>query len=66
MEYHEIMVPTVDTTKIAYTIQYLLEIKKPSLLTGFSGVGKSIVIQNLLIELKLNNQTDNVILNFSA
>jgi len=42
-------VPTIDTTKYAYIWEILLDIQKPILITGESGVGKSVIAQNLLI-----------------
>ena len=46
--YFDLMVPTTDTTKYSFIIETLLSIEKPLFFTGNSGVGKSVVIANLL------------------
>ncbi len=46
--YFDLMVPTTDTTKYAFIMETLLAIERPLFFTGNSGVGKSVVIANLL------------------
>jgi dynein heavy chain len=46
--YFELLVPTVDTYRNAYCLELLLSKEKPAFFTGFTGVGKSVVIQNTL------------------
>lgn len=46
--YFDLMVPTTDTYKHAYCLELLLSIEKPIFFTGNSGVGKSVIIGNLL------------------
>lgn len=46
LSYFDLMVPTQDTTKYAYSLEALLLIEKPIFFTGSSGVGKSAVIAN--------------------
>ncbi len=58
--------PTVDTTKYSYVLETLLDIQKPALFTGDTGVGKSVIIQNLLYRLKEEKNTNSVFFNFSA
>jgi dynein heavy chain len=64
--YFSLMVPTTDTTKFSYIMQLLLEVQKPIMLTGHTGVGKSIVTQTLLYSLKEELSISTVYLNFSA
>lgn len=45
------LVPTVDTYRNSYCLEILLEKEKPSLFTGVTGVGKSVIIQNLLTKI---------------
>jgi dynein heavy chain len=60
------MVPTTDTVKFSHSFQELLQMQKPILITGNTGVGKSIVVQNLLVELKSRLNINSVMVNFSA
>ena len=46
--FFDLMVPTTDTYKHSYYLELLLSIEKPIFFTGNSGVGKSVVISNLL------------------
>jgi len=46
--YFELLVPTTDTYRHAYCLELLLSREKPAFFTGFTGVGKSVVIQNTL------------------
>lgn len=58
--------PTVDTTKYSVVLESLLDIQKPALFTGDTGVGKSVIIQNLLYRMKDEKNTNPVFFNFSA
>ena len=42
------VVPTIDTYRNAYCLEMLLEKEKPTMFTGVTGVGKSVIILNLL------------------
>lgn len=46
--FFSLLVPTVDTVRNATCLDYLLDKEKPSLFTGITGVGKSVIILNLL------------------
>jgi|TARA_B110000285_G_scaffold101439_1_gene115432 dynein heavy chain len=46
--YFDLMVPTTDTTKYAFSLDLLIALDKPVFFTGNSGVGKSAVISNKL------------------
>jgi len=59
------LVPSIDTTKYSFILQELLRIQKPSIFTGGTGVGKSVIIQNLLYNLKEKGYSS-IFLNFSA
>lgn len=60
------MVPTVDTIKYAYLLEKLLINNNPVLLTGNTGVGKSVIAQDVLIKVGRAKKFVNVTLNFSA
>jgi len=46
--FFSMLVPTVDTLRYAYLLERSLEVAKPMLFTGHSGVGKSVVIADLI------------------
>lgn len=60
------LVPTIDTTKYSYILERLLSIEKQALFTGYTGVGKSVIIQNLLFKLKEEQNVNPIMMNFSA
>jgi dynein heavy chain len=64
--YFELLVPTVDTYRHSYCLELLLENEKPAFFTGSTGVGKSVIIQNLLTYLQDEKDFVPIILNFSA
>jgi dynein heavy chain, axonemal len=64
-EYHDIMVPTIDTLKYTEILELLLEAKKPILVTGDSGVGKTSLIVPFLFS-KRESNVITIFLNFSA
>jgi dynein heavy chain len=64
--YFTMLVPTIDTTKYSFILEKLLDIDKACLFTGATGVGKSVIVQNLLYALKDTKQVSSIFLNFSA
>jgi len=46
--YFEMFVPSVDTVRYSYCMELLLKVKKPIFMTGVTGTGKTMMIQNLL------------------
>ncbi len=58
--------PTIDTIKYSTIIELMIDIEKPVILTGESGVGKSVLVGNLLAELKERKGVSTIFLNFSA
>lgn len=63
--YFNILVPTPDTTKFEYLADILVRGKKNLLLSGETGVGKSVIIQKYLMSLD-STQFVFSSLNFSA
>lgn len=51
-QFFDLLVPTIDTIKYCNIIEQMLDIEKPLILTGESGVGKSVLVSNLLTDLK--------------
>ena len=73
LPYSQIMVPTVDTRRFSFVITSLIRVMKPIFLTGLTGTGKTVVIQNLLKSLEPMPYEDpngmgvlSVLINFSA
>lgn len=66
LTYFSLLVPTVDTVRNSYCLDILLEKEKPTLFTGVSGVGKSVIILNLLNSIQESKSINPVFLNFSA
>lgn len=46
--FFNILVPTLDTTRFSYVIEYLLNRKKHVYVTGASGIGKSVIVSGKL------------------
>lgn len=59
------MVPTIDTLKYKHIFELLLEIRKPILVTGDSGVGKTSLAAPFLAS-KRDSNVSTILLNFSA
>jgi dynein heavy chain len=49
--YFEMFVPSVDTVRYSYVTEQLFSANKPVFMTGLTGTGKTVMIQNLLIKL---------------
>ncbi|KAI9203256.1 dynein heavy chain and region D6 of dynein motor-domain-containing protein [Polychytrium aggregatum] len=64
--YFQMIVPTTDTVKYAYLLEALLSSGYPTLFTGSTGVGKSIIVQDLLNRCSKKYGYVSVTLNFSA
>ena len=47
-QFVDLLVPTIDTVKYSYVIELMIDIEKPCILTGESGVGKSVLVKGLL------------------
>ena len=47
-QFFDLLVPTIDTIKYSYISEIMLSIEKPVIITGESGVGKSVLVKNLL------------------
>ena len=66
LPYFQMLVPTIDTMRFSALLELLLEQQKPSFFTGMTGVGKSVVIMNLLAKLQTTRDLNPINLNFSA
>eukprot|EP01060_Flectonema_neradi_P004124 TRINITY_DN12705_c0_g1_i2.p1 TRINITY_DN12705_c0_g1~~TRINITY_DN12705_c0_g1_i2.p1 ORF type:complete len:4231 (+),score=761.72 TRINITY_DN12705_c0_g1_i2:111-12803(+) len=64
--YFDILVPTVDTYRYSFLLKTLLRVKKPVLLSGQSGTGKSIIVQQMLMQNQDELSLLNVVIQFSA
>ena len=66
MPFFQMLVPTIDTQRSAYCLEILLDKEKPTFFTGVTGVGKSVIILNLLSSIQQTKNINPVFLNFSA
>ncbi|KAI8801429.1 dynein heavy chain and region D6 of dynein motor-domain-containing protein [Cladochytrium replicatum] len=64
--YFQMIVPTPDTVKYSYLLEALLTNGYPTLFTGNTGVGKSVIIQDLMDKICKKNLFVPVVLNFSG
>ena len=64
--YFQMMVHTTETMKHAYLLEILLDGNKPTFFTGTTGVGKSVIIQNLLARLKDPKGINGIFITFSG
>jgi dynein heavy chain, axonemal len=65
-QFFDLLVPTIDTIKYSYVAELMLDIEKPFIITGESGVGKSVLVKGLLENLKESKGISTIFLNFSA
>jgi len=66
LPYWNLVVPTADSVKYSYFIEWLLHYNHQVFVTGGSGVGKSVVVQNLLNTMSEKKGVDPLPLIFSA
>ncbi|UYV81318.1 DNAH6 [Cordylochernes scorpioides] len=66
MNFFDILVPTLDTVKYSFLMRTLLKINRPILYTGSTGVGKSVIAQDLLKKISKTENYIPVFMNFSA
>jgi dynein heavy chain len=64
--YFELLVPNVDTTRFSFLLERCLEVDKSLLLTGGTGVGKSVIIVDYLAKHAEEKDLVPVVINFSA
>ncbi|KAK9840828.1 hypothetical protein WJX81_007516 [Elliptochloris bilobata] len=62
----QILVPTVDTVRVAFLIEACLDVQRPVLLTGTTGVGKSLVAATALDGLRVRKGALPFGISFSA
>ncbi|XP_066588945.1 dynein axonemal heavy chain 6 [Prorops nasuta] len=66
MPFFDILVPTVDTVRFSYIMEKLLNVNKPVLFTGATGVGKSVMTKLVLNSLQSTGSWVPINLIFSA
>jgi dynein heavy chain len=64
--YWDLLVPTSDSVRYSEIAEWLIHTRKPVFMTGGSGVGKSVVLTNLLTKIQEPRQIDPIYLIFSA
>ena len=50
--YFSLMVPTTDTCRFSFVMKTLISVDKPCFITGVTGTGKTVTVQNLLNKLQ--------------
>ncbi|KAH7827202.1 dynein haevy chain 9, inner dynein arm 5 [Monocercomonoides exilis] len=48
--FFSLLVPTIDTVRFSFLTQLFIDIRKPVLITGDTGVGKSVIIQGMFTD----------------
>ncbi|KAF1334344.1 Dynein heavy chain, partial [Globisporangium splendens] len=56
MPYFKMTVATPDTVRFTYLLRVLMTAKRPAYVTGLTGTGKTVIIQDLLLELQGGRQ----------
>jgi dynein heavy chain len=56
LPFFQLMVPTIDTVRYSYILEWLIKVKKPAFLTGITGTGKTIILQDLLSKLSKSTE----------
>ncbi|KAG7313007.1 hypothetical protein JYU34_000084 [Plutella xylostella] len=64
--FFETLVPTIDTVRYGYLFEKLLSVNKPVMITGDTGVGKTVIVIEILNRMAATGHYIPVILNFSA
>jgi dynein heavy chain len=66
VSYFQLMVPNIDSVRFSYAVDKMISIEQSVWLTGISGVGKSVIMQNLLESMKDKAGVVPVYMTFSA
>ena len=64
--FYSLFVPTVDTEKFSYIMEISLALERPLLLAGESGVGKTMIMKNMLAKRQALGETSVISMNFTA
>ena len=64
--FFQLVVPTIETLRSAHILGLMTQVSKPIFVTGGTGTGKSMIIQNFINENKEKLQLLPIMLNFSA
>lgn len=64
--YFNMLVPTIDTVRYSFIVEWLLVKNKLVYVTGSSGTGKSVIVQGLLQDIQESRGIDPIYLIFSA
>ena len=66
LSYFQLLVPNMDTVRFAFAIDKMVSNSSAVYLTGLTGVGKSVIVQNLLEMMKEYAKINPVYMTFSA
>jgi dynein heavy chain, axonemal len=66
LSFFQLFVPTVDTERTQDLLKKLIAVNKPVFLTGSTGTGKSVIVQQFIRTQRENMELTPIVLNFSA
>lgn len=64
--FFELVVPTKDTVRFSWLLKHSIINGHPVFFTGITGVGKSIIANSTIAEMKKNQNYETIILSFSS
>ena len=64
--YFNLLVPTTDTVRFSYVVRQQLSVMQPVLVSGLTGVGKSVMLSNTIVRMQDEGQWVFMALSFSA
>ena len=64
--FFELVVPTKDTVRFSWLLKYSVKNGNPVFFTGITGVGKSIIANSTIQELKKQQNYEAIVLSFSS
>jgi dynein heavy chain len=64
--YFDLVVPTKDTVRFSWLLKYQIMNGNPVFFTGITGVGKTIIANTTINEMKKNHNYEAIILSFSS
>ena len=65
-QFFNLVIPTIDTIRYSVHLKMLVKIDKPVFITGQTGTGKSMIVQNFITDNAKAMEFISIILNFSA
>jgi dynein heavy chain len=64
--FFDLVVPTKDTVRFSWLLKYQIMNGNPVFFTGITGVGKTIIANSTISEMKKNHNYEAIVLSFSS